>query len=137
MPQTDSPVVQFVSKGQDADGLHTLIADNEFGAYRLPPMATVTIEAVYPPGEGEAYGIKAKSRFFVVSLSYRTGNMWQHADTAVTGRVGEPRRRRPRRCRRRLRRWKTGAREGRASRQQGPVTLTTIGNAPLARVGRR
>ena len=75
MPQTDSPVVSFVSKGQDADGLHTLIADNEFGAYRLPPMATITIDAVYPPGEGEAYGVKVKSKLFVVSLSYRTGSM--------------------------------------------------------------
>ena len=63
----DSDVV-CCSAAADADGYHSLIQTTR--AWRMPPLATVTLEK-QQPGEWEVLGHKVQRRLFTVSVSYR------------------------------------------------------------------
>ena len=67
----DSDIVCFRSAPADADGLHTLIPWDGRGTFKLPPMATVTLEKIDEPGEWEVRGLRVKRRLYTVSVSYR------------------------------------------------------------------
>ena len=70
-PQHGSAVVEFVSKPNDGLGHHSLIKDSPYGHHRLPPMTTITVEAIKEAGEWEAHGVKGAERLFVVSLAFQ------------------------------------------------------------------
>ena len=69
--EVDSDVVCFRGAPADADGLHTLIPWSDVGEFKLPPMATVTLEKIDEPGEWEVMGKRVKRRLYTVSVSYR------------------------------------------------------------------
>ena len=69
--QEESDVVEIRSAAQDYLGHHTLIQVSEKGGYKLPPMATVTVEEVKEPGEWTVHdGVVGARRLFVVSVLY-------------------------------------------------------------------
>ena len=62
-------VVCFRSAPADADGYHSLIQTKE-DRYELPPLATVTLERVQPPGEWEVCGQRVRQRLLTMSVSF-------------------------------------------------------------------
>ena len=66
----DSDVVCFRSAPADADGYHSLV-QVAWAGYALPPLATVTLERVQPPGEWEVCGQRVRQRLLTVSVTYR------------------------------------------------------------------
>ena len=66
-----SAVVKFTSAAADADGLHTMIPASPTPGYALPPMATITLEAILLPGQWQAYGVTVNQKCFVVSVSFK------------------------------------------------------------------
>ena len=66
----ESDVIEIVSAVQDDLGHHTLIQVTEKGGFKLPPMATVTVEDVKEPGEWMAHGVKGARRLFVCKVLF-------------------------------------------------------------------
>ena len=60
----------FRSAPADADGYHSLVQVGSV-TYALPPLATVTLERVQPPGEWEVCGQRVRRRLLTVSVTYR------------------------------------------------------------------
>ena len=65
----DSDVVCFRSVPADADG-YSLVHVGK-ATYALPPLATVTLERVQPPGEWEVCGQRVRQRLLTVSVSFK------------------------------------------------------------------
>lgn len=65
----NSDVVCFRSAPPDRSGCHSLL-ETDAGVFRLPALATVTLEAVHAPGEWRANGHAVQRRCLVVSVSY-------------------------------------------------------------------
>ena len=68
--QEESDVIEIVSEAQEYLGHHTLIQVTEKGGFKLPPMATVTVEDVKEPGEWMAHGVRGARRLFVCSVLF-------------------------------------------------------------------
>ena len=65
----DSDVVRLRSRPADRSGCRALVATDE-DVYRLPFLASVTLERVDPPGSWRANGFAVQRRLFTVVFDY-------------------------------------------------------------------
>lgn len=64
------PVVKFVSRPADGAAGYRSLVQTSLDSFDLPPLATVTLEAVAPAGSWSANGKRVRQKLFVVSVAF-------------------------------------------------------------------
>jgi hypothetical protein len=69
VPQ-NSPVVRFVSGPADVTGMHSMVPASPTPGFALPPMATITLQSISPPGTWQENGIVVDQTRYTVTVSF-------------------------------------------------------------------
>ena len=67
--QPDTNVVRIVSRPADGRGYHSMVHTTGT-SFALPPLATLTLEAVEPPGSWEVAGKRVKQTLYTLGVTF-------------------------------------------------------------------